>query len=103
MEIIIGRDQQTRKLCVIKDGSLQLYGKENSIPQTVSRRHFSMQSLGEGKWKIQNLNDRNVTYVNGIGVESKTVTDSDKIELGECVFLLIPLCGEDFSWEDYIN
>ena len=113
MEIIIGRDQQTRRLSVIKDGCLQLYGKENSIPLTVSRKHFSLQSLGEGKWQIQNLNERNVTYVNGIGVESKTVTDSDKIELGESRYLfpwvaILEPKGETIDirslkkiWDDY--
>ena len=35
------------------------------------------------KWQIRNLNEKNVTYVNGVSVESKTVSETDKIELGE--------------------
>ena len=27
----------------------------------------------------------------------------DKIEVGGCILLFVPLCGEDFSWNDYID
>ena len=90
MEIIIGRDQQTRQLCVIKDGNSKLYGQPNSVPMDVSRHHISLQPAGAGKWQIKNLNDRNVTFVNGIAIESKVVSESDKIELGNSHYL--------FSW-----
>lgn len=91
MEIIIGRDQQTRKLCIIKEGKSQLYGKEGALPMNVSRQHLSMQPLNDGTWQIRNMNENNVTFVNGISVESKTVSEKDKIELGESHFL--------FPWE----
>lgn len=87
MEIIIGRDQQTRQLCVIKDGNSKLYGQANSVPMDVSRHHISLQPAGNGKWKIKNLNEKNVTFVNGIAVESKTISESDKIELGNSHYL----------------
>ena len=87
MEIIIGRDQQTRQLCVIKDGNSKLCGQSNSVPMDVSRHHISLQPAGNGKWKIKNLNERNVTFVNGIAVESKTISESDKIELGNSHYL----------------
>ena len=88
MEIIIGRDQQTRKLCIIKDGNSRLYGESNSVPMDVSRHHISLQPTGQDKWQIKNLNERNVTYVNGIAIESKTISESDKIELGNSHYLL---------------
>lgn len=91
MEIIIGRDQQTRRLCVTKDGQSKCYGQPNSVPMDVSRHHISLQPAGTGKWKIKNLNERNVTFVNGIAVESKTISESDKIELGNTHYL--------FSWD----
>lgn len=87
MEIIIGRDQQTRQLCVIKDGNSKLYGQANSVPMDVSRHHISLQPAGNGKWQIKNLNERNVTFVNGIGIESKTISESDKVELGKSHYL----------------
>lgn len=90
MEIIIGRDQNTRQLSVVKDGSSKLYGQPNSVPMDVSRHHISLQPAGNGKWQIKNLNVQNVTFVNGIAVESKTISESDKIELGNSHYL--------FSW-----
>ena len=87
MEIIIGRDQQTRKLCIIKEGQTKLYGQPGSVPMDVSRHHFSLQSTGSGKWIVKNLNERNVTFINGIAVESKTIAESDNIELGNSRFL----------------
>ena len=91
MEIIIGRDQQTRQLCVVKDGNSKLYGQPNSVPMDVSRHHISLQTAGNGKWQIKNLNERNVTFVNGIAVESKTISEKDKIELGNSHYL--------FQWD----
>lgn len=87
MEIIIGRDQQTRQLCIVKDGNSKLYGQPGSVPMDVSRHHISLQPAGDGKWKIKNLNEKNVTFVNGIAVESKTISDSDKVELGNSHYL----------------
>lgn len=90
MEIIIGRDQQTRQLSIIKDGNLKLFGLPGSVSMDVSRQHISLQPAGTGKWQIKNLNERNVTFVNGIAVESKTISESDKVELGNSHYL--------FSW-----
>lgn len=86
--MIIGRDQQTRKLCVIKDGQPRLYGQPNSVPMDVSRHHISMKPAGDGKWQIKNLNEQNITFINGIAVESKTILENDKIELGNSHYLL---------------
>ena len=91
MEIIIGRDQQTRQLCIVKDGNSKLYGQPNSVPMDVSRHHICLQPAGNGKWQIKNLNERNVTFVNGIAVESKTISEKDKIELGNSHYL--------FQWD----
>jgi len=88
MEIIIGRDQQTRQLCIIKDGNSKLFGQPGSVPMDVSRHHVSLVPAGSGKWQIKNLNERNVTFVNGIAVESKTISESDKVELGNSHYLL---------------
>lgn len=89
MEIIIGRDQQTRKLNIIKDGSSHLYGKDGDVPMNVSRQHLSLKSLGDGNWQIKNLNEQNVTFVNGIAIESKTISEKDKVELGNSHYLFL--------------
>lgn len=88
MEIILGRDQQTRKLNVVVDGKQGLFGQPNSVPLDVSRQHLSMTGSGDGKWKIKNINVKNVTYVNGVAIESKMVTEKDKVELGKSHYLL---------------
>lgn len=87
MEIIIGRNPNTRQLAIIKDGKQLLYGATNSVPMDVSRHHMSLKSVGTGKWLIKNLNENNVTFVNGIAVESKTISESDKVELGNSHYL----------------
>lgn len=87
MEIIIGRDQQTRQLCIIKDGNSILFGQPGSVPMDVSRHHISLQPAGTNRWQIKNLNERNVTFVNGIAVENKTISESDKVELGNSHYL----------------
>lgn len=88
MEIIIGRDQNTRKLSVCKDGCSRLYGQQNSVPMDVSRHHISLQPTDEGKWIIKNLNERNITFVNGIAIENKTISENDTVELGNSHYLL---------------
>lgn len=89
MELIIGRDQQTRQLCVIKDGNSRLFGQQGSVPMDVSRHHLSLQPAGEGKWLVKNLNERNVTFVNGVTIESKTISENDKVELGNSRYLFL--------------
>ena len=88
MEIIIGRDQQTRQLSIVKDGVTKHYGQSGSVPMDVSRHHISLQPIDEGKWKIKNLNEQNVTFVNGIAIESKNISENDKVELGNSHYLL---------------
>ena len=88
MEIIVGRDQTTRQLSIVMDGKCKLYGLPNSVPMDVSRNHVSLQPLGNGKWQVKNLKEQNVTFVNGIAIESKTISESDKVELGNSHYLL---------------
>ena len=45
-----------------------------------------------------------LTYVNDEYItESIEVKTMDVIELGSSKFILMPLCGENFTWEDYIT
>ena len=88
MDIVIGRNQSTRQLTIIKDGVERSYGQAGSVPMDVSRHHISLQSVGNGKWQIKNLNEQNVTFVNGLAIENKTISESDTIELGNSHYLL---------------
>lgn len=115
MEILVGREQQTRRLSITKEGKIQLAGNPGSVPVDVSRNHLSMTPLGTNKWKIKNLNDLNVTYVNGIAIESKVVNESDKVELGKSHYLLswdyfrepkvetVDFRKLKYVWENYNN
>ena len=45
-----------------------------------------------------------LTYLNGVYLsEMKPLSPMDKIDMGDATFLFVPLCGEGFSWEDYLE
>ncbi len=91
MEYTIGRDAQTRQLLVTGGGKVKRVGQAGSVPMDVSRQHLSLSSLPDGRWQLRNLNNQNVTFVNGMAVESKTIAEGDKVELGPSHYL--------FPWE----
>ena len=82
MEIIIGRNPETNQLKITIGKQSKLSGTPNSVPNTVSRTHFSLTSAPKGAFVLKNLNPANETFVNGVSVESKQVTREDRIELG---------------------
>ena len=53
---------------------------------------------------IQPGESSGLSYLNGETVmESRRMNPRDTVEFGEGVYLLVPLCGPDFSWDEYIN
>ena len=88
MEIIIGRDSETSKLMMAGGGQKRLVGAQGSVPKSVSRAHCSIVINADGSYTVKNLKAQNTTYVNGIAVEEKHVTEKDIVELGEDHFLL---------------
>lgn len=53
---------------------------------------------------IQPGDSSGLSYLNGeIVMETKKLAAKDKVEIGDGMYLLIPLCDESFSWEDYIK
>lgn len=113
MELIIGRDESTSQLRLTSESTYKLYGNKGSVPQSVSRQHCSLTVLSDGKYLLKNLKSTNTTYVNGVAVETKTVTDNDNIELGpghyplrwEVVKVLLPQVSDvrhlEKVWHDY--
>lgn len=81
MEIIIGRDAATNKLKATCDGNVKYYGAHGSVPNDVSREHCSL-VMNRQDAVIRNIKATNVTYVNGLDITSKQVTETDKVELG---------------------
>lgn len=91
MELKIGRDGESGKLCVAVAGKNVLAGEADSVPKSVSREHVLVTVTDEGAVILQNLNIENDLYVNNYGVERKRVQHGDRIELGHDHYQL--------SWE----
>lgn len=82
MEIIIGRNSANAQLKLTSGKTSKLYGQPHSVPLTVSRNHCKLTSLGEGKFRIENLNVENETRINGNPIVSKVIKRGDTIEIG---------------------
>ena len=56
------------------------------------------------KFYIESGNSAGKIYLNGEPVSTHAELHAyDKIRFGESTLLLIPLCGERFAWDDYLN
>ena len=88
MEIIFGRDAETSKLSVTVGQQKGVVGKQGSVPMSVSRQHCSVTINADNTYEVKNLKMQNVTYVNGIPIDCKKVTEKDTVELGEDHYLL---------------
>ena len=88
MEIIFGRDAETSKLSVTVGQQKGVVGKQGSVPKSVSRQHCSLIINADNTYELKNLKMQNVTYVNGIPIDCKKVTEKDTVELGEDHYLL---------------
>ena len=78
---MIGRDQETRRLRVTNGTQSKLFGPEGSVPDYVSRQHARLTIDKNGEYVLENLKANNVTFVNGLCIETKRVTENDRIEL----------------------
>lgn len=94
-EIIIGRDTQTGKLRISQGQRFSIYGNENSVPNDISQNHIRIEVNDKGEMVLINLNAENVSYVNGLCIMRKQLTQNDKLELGYSRFCL--------SWETVLN
>lgn len=89
MDIIIGREEGTRRLhCTVGGREFNL-GQAGSVPMSVSRQHCKISVTG-GDITIENIKVQNVTYVDGNQIVSKGISAASKVQLGEERFL-IPL------------
>lgn len=97
--------------------SFPLYAGRNSIgrsadnkvvlpDQTVSREKHAWITYEPKKrdFYVQPGEGSGLTYLNDDTVmESKKLAAKDRLEFGKGAYLLVPLCGEDFTWEDYME
>ena len=87
MDIIIGRDTQSGGLLLTVDGKDQVAATPGSVPSGVGTQHCRL-TINNGQMRLKNLDINNYTYVNGQSIESKAITQNDKIELGSGHYLL---------------
>ena len=88
IEIVIGRDGTTSQLKLAVGQQSKSFGAQGSVPQTVSRQHCSLTVNDNGTYTLKNLKLQNVTFVNGQQIDTKTISDSDTIELGPDKYLV---------------
>lgn len=87
----IGRSAENR--VVIPDDNSISRMKHALIVYEPKKRNFYIQP-GDSSG-LTYLNDDYIT-------ESKMISSHDTIELGDSKFIFVPLCGESFSWEEYM-
>ena len=80
MELIIGRESQKNRLRISVDNQDFFLGDIGSVPQSVSRQHCKLVIKEKGNYVITTI--KNMTYVNGTEIESKHISDNDRVELG---------------------
>ena len=88
MELLIGRDGATAKLKVVDGTQVKLYGEAASVPVDVSRQHCQLTAIDDNTFVIKNIKAANVTWVNGIEIQTKRITRDDKVQLGQSRYLL---------------
>ena len=94
MEIIVGRDANTGQLKLVADGKEILCGKAGSVPVAVGNQHAKLTITDKGM-RLQNLDINNHTFVNGREIQSKGISQDDRIELGATRYQL--------NWTDVLN
>ena len=87
----IGRNTDNR--IAITDDNCISRSKHAFIVYEPKKRNFYIQP-GDSSG-LTYLNDEYIT-------ETKMLAPKAVIELGDSTFIFVPLCGQDFSWEDYI-
>lgn len=88
MDLIIGRDANTAQLKVVNGTQVTLIGAPASVQMVITRQHCQLKVIDKDTFVITNIKAVDVTWVNGIQVQSKQITLSDKIQLGASKYVL---------------
>lgn len=89
MEILLGREPEGTHLIAVVDGKPYRMDMGGPVPNSVSRYNPQNKTahcriiISTNGMRIENLNEMNVTYVNGEPVESSKISQSSVIELGD--------------------
>ena len=74
--------------------------------QSVSREKHALITYEpkQRKFYVKPGDSSGLTYINDEYItETNMISSRDMIELGNSKFIFIPLCGENFTWEDFIE
>lgn len=90
VEAIIGREDDSSHRLLVKIGQKAfVIGAPQSVPKTVSRQHCKLSvdftddpARKVSTIKIKNLKPQNITYVDGLEIESKTIQEQSVVQLG---------------------
>lgn len=93
MEILIGREPVNSRLLVSVGGKATALGTNGSVPNSVSRHingsaHCVITYNSDNDISIKNVKEQNITYVDGNEIQSKKITLSSKVELGNTHFIV---------------
>ena len=89
MDIIIGREEGSRRLHCVVGGREFNIGAAGSVPLSVSRQHCKL-TVNGSNITIENIKAQNITFVDDNQIFSKSISVTSKVQLGEERFL-IPL------------
>lgn len=76
--------------------------RDNSVSR--EKHSFIIYEPKHMDFYIEPGNSSGLTYLNEEYItETKKLNGKDTIELGDSKFIFIPLCGDEFKWEQYIS
>ncbi len=80
-------------ICLTEDLKITRKTHTSIIYEPLHRKFFVQAGDGSG-----------LAYVNGEAIfEHVALNPYDKLSIGDSIFVFVPLCGEAFSWDDYMN
>jgi hypothetical protein len=83
----------------LADGSGKA-GMTFGLKEIMTSHNMNSTATNVGGWEGSEM----YTYLNDENIfDAKILCSGDTLEFGDTKFRFIPLCGEDFSWNDYIK
>lgn len=88
IEAIIGRQHGTNCMLMKIQGKEYPISENGTVPKTVSSSHCKLTVNDNGTWKLSNIKAELDTFVDGLQIDTKQISPSSRVELGENHFVL---------------
>lgn len=76
----------------------------NEVTVSREKQCYVIYEPNKRQYFIKSGDTKSLTYLNGELIDGmQRIQSGDMITLGGCELRFVPLCSEDFSWEDYID